>query len=91
VEARREGKQRFYLAKPEVLGPLGGALETMWKDALWRLKLAVELEESRRGPKPKRKSTRPSKIGPRGGERSRRTQPDRQGRPKTHNRKDGGR
>jgi len=24
----------------------------MWDDALWKLKLAAELEETRRGPKP---------------------------------------
>ena len=27
-------------------------LERMWDDALWKLKLAAELEQSRRGPKP---------------------------------------
>jgi hypothetical protein len=26
-------------------------LEAMWRDALWKLKLEVELEETRRGPK----------------------------------------
>jgi hypothetical protein len=26
----------------------------MWDDALWKLKLAAELEQSRRGPKPNR-------------------------------------
>jgi hypothetical protein len=26
-------------------------LERMWDDALWKLKLAAELEETRRGPK----------------------------------------
>jgi hypothetical protein len=29
-------------------------LESMWDDALWRLKLAAELEQSRRGPRPGR-------------------------------------
>jgi DNA-binding transcriptional ArsR family regulator len=56
VEARREGKQRFYRAKQDALGPLGETLQAMWKDALWRLKLAAELEESRRGPRPRRVS-----------------------------------
>jgi hypothetical protein len=27
-------------------------LERMWSDALWRLKLQAELEETRRGPRP---------------------------------------
>jgi hypothetical protein len=27
----------------------------MWSDALWKLKLAAELEESRRGPRPERR------------------------------------
>jgi hypothetical protein len=27
----------------------------MWDDALWKLKLVAEMEQSRRGPKPRRK------------------------------------
>jgi hypothetical protein len=27
----------------------------MWSDALWKLKLAAELEETRRGPKPRQR------------------------------------
>jgi DNA-binding transcriptional ArsR family regulator len=53
VESRAEGKQRFYRAKPEALGPVGQMLESMWSDALWRLKLHAELVETRRGPKPR--------------------------------------
>ena len=35
-------------------------LERMWDDALWKLKLAAELEQSRRGPKrSKRKKRNP--------------------------------
>jgi hypothetical protein len=30
-------------------------LERMWGDALWKLKLVAELEQTRRGPKPRRK------------------------------------
>jgi DNA-binding transcriptional ArsR family regulator len=52
VESRREGRQRFYRANQQALGPLGAALEEMWADRLWRLKLAAELEQSRRGPPP---------------------------------------
>jgi hypothetical protein len=31
-------------------------LERMWDDALWKLKLAAEMEESRRGPHPNRRT-----------------------------------
>ena len=56
VESRAEGRQRFYRARREALGPVGAMLEQMWADALWRLKLQAELEESRRGPRPQRKN-----------------------------------
>jgi DNA-binding transcriptional ArsR family regulator len=52
VEARREHRHRFYRARRDALGPVGAALERMWDDALWRLKLQAELEHSRRGPRP---------------------------------------
>lgn len=52
VEVRAESRNRFYRAKRDALGPAGKILEQMWDDALWRLKLAAELEESRRGPRP---------------------------------------
>jgi len=52
VESRAEGQQRFYRARREAFGPIGRMLEGMWDDALWRLKLAAELEQSRRGPRP---------------------------------------
>lgn len=55
VEARFESRNRFYRARPEALGPLAKELEKMWDDALWRLKLAAELEDSRRGPRSKEK------------------------------------
>jgi DNA-binding transcriptional ArsR family regulator len=57
VEARAESEDkryRYYRAKREALGPVAEVLERMWDDALWRLKLAAELEESRRGPRPRR-------------------------------------
>ena len=56
VEARLESRFRYYRARPEALGPMATALEEMWDNALWRLKLAAELEESRRGPKPRKKT-----------------------------------
>jgi DNA-binding transcriptional ArsR family regulator len=60
VACRRDHKYRFYRARRDALGPVGGALERMWDDALWRLKLEAELEASRRGPRPgrRRRATR---------------------------------
>jgi DNA-binding transcriptional ArsR family regulator len=55
LEARAESRNRFYRARREALGALGDWLERMWSDALWRLKLAAELEQSRRGPRPRRR------------------------------------
>jgi DNA-binding transcriptional ArsR family regulator len=54
VVCRAEKTQRFYRARREALGPVGRALEGMWDDALWRLKLTAELEATRRGPKSRR-------------------------------------
>jgi DNA-binding transcriptional ArsR family regulator len=53
LEGRREGRNRYYRANRNALGPLASALEEMWSDRLWRLKLAAELEQSRRGPRPR--------------------------------------
>jgi len=55
VEARAESRNRFYRANRGALGPMAEMLERMWDDALWKLKLAAELEQSRRGPKPRRR------------------------------------
>lgn len=60
VACRREHRHRFYSARREVLGPVGAALERMWDDALWRLKLRAELEQTRRGPSPRRRRRRTS-------------------------------
>ena len=54
VSARAEKRNRFYRARREALGPVGAALERMWDDALWRLKIQAELEQARRGPRPGR-------------------------------------
>ena len=51
VEARSQQRNRFYKARREALGPMAEILERMWDDALWKLKLAAELEETRRGPR----------------------------------------
>jgi DNA-binding transcriptional ArsR family regulator len=53
VEARADKRNRFYKARRQALGPMGKMLERMWDDALWRLKLEAELEETRRGPRPR--------------------------------------
>ena len=58
VSVRREHRHRYYTARREVLGPVGAALQQMWDDALWRLKLHAELEQTRRGPKPRRRRRR---------------------------------
>jgi len=55
VSCRQVHRHRFYRARREALGPVGAALEQMWDDALWRLKLQAELEQTRRGPKPRRR------------------------------------
>lgn len=64
VSRRVEGRQRFYRARKDALGPLAGWLESMWDSALERLALNAELEAARRGPRAKRskaKQTRPHK------------------------------
>jgi DNA-binding transcriptional ArsR family regulator len=58
VDCRRAHRHRFYTARREALGPVGAALEHMWDDALWRLKLQAELEHTRRGPRPARRRRR---------------------------------
>jgi DNA-binding transcriptional ArsR family regulator len=51
VTVRADRQSRLYKAVPERLGPIGAMLETMWDDALWKLRLMAELEETRRGPR----------------------------------------
>jgi DNA-binding transcriptional ArsR family regulator len=58
VDARAEGRRRFYRARRSAFGDAAGVLEEMWADALWRLKLEAELEETRRGP---RRRSRPER------------------------------
>jgi DNA-binding transcriptional ArsR family regulator len=55
VESRPDGQHRVYRVRRESLGPAAGMLESMWADALWRLKLEAELKQSRRGPQPRRR------------------------------------
>jgi len=58
LRVRSEGRNRLYKAEQKSLEPLKEMLERMWDDALWRLKLAVELEQTRRGPRPRRRTSR---------------------------------
>lgn len=62
VEVRAQQRNRFYRARQEALGPVAEILERMWDDALWKLKLAAELEETRRGPKPQRRRNKKRKL-----------------------------
>lgn len=61
AEWRAEGRHRFYRARREALGPVAKMLEQMWDDALWRLKLAAELEHTRRGPRSRRRTVKARK------------------------------
>jgi DNA-binding transcriptional ArsR family regulator len=54
VEAHAESRNRMYRARREAFGPLGEILEQTWNDALARLKVQAELDEARRGPKPRK-------------------------------------
>jgi DNA-binding transcriptional ArsR family regulator len=54
VDVRPQGRQRVYRARRQACSPVAKALERMWDDALWRLKLQAELEQSRRGPRPRK-------------------------------------
>ncbi|MBX9602563.1 MAG: helix-turn-helix domain-containing protein [Bryobacteraceae bacterium] len=57
VVVRSESRSRIYKANQEAFGELGRMLERMWEDKLWDLKLAAELEQTRRGPRPVPKKT----------------------------------
>ena len=61
LHSRAEGRQRFYRAKRDALKDAAPMLERMWDDALWRLKLAAELEHTRRGPAPRRRRAAPKR------------------------------
>ena len=65
VECEADRQFRVYRIKREALTPVAPMLEQMWTDALWRLKLRAELEETRRGPRPaarrRRQPRRPRK------------------------------
>jgi DNA-binding transcriptional ArsR family regulator len=56
LDTRKESRNRFYRARRDALGPVARVLEQMWDDALWKLTLAAELEDTRRGPQPRRRT-----------------------------------
>ena len=61
VEARSDRRNRFYRARRDALGPIAQLLEQTWDDALSRLKLQAELDQSRRGPRPRQPKNRKGK------------------------------
>ena len=69
LHSRADGRFRYYRARREALGPMATMLKRMWDDALWRLKLAAELEQTRRGPRPRRKPAK-KREGKKGGDKS---------------------
>jgi DNA-binding transcriptional ArsR family regulator len=58
VACRPEGQHRIYSVDRQALAPVAAMLEEMWTDALWRLKLSAELEQTRRGPQPRASRSR---------------------------------
>lgn len=58
LQARRDGRHRYYRVRKDSLGPLRPWLEALWDDSLYRLRLAAELEEARRGPRGRRRRAR---------------------------------
>ena len=55
LESRAEQTRRYYKVRRAALAPVADLLERMWSDALWKLKLSAELEQTRRGPRPRRR------------------------------------
>jgi DNA-binding transcriptional ArsR family regulator len=48
VQVRRDGRQRFYRADRDALGPIATMLEAFWGERLQRLAKLAESEERRR-------------------------------------------
>ena len=69
VEVRVNHRSRFYSVRRERLEAVAPMLQEMWNDALWRLKLAAELEEARRGPRPRRRGRPAAGKRPRSADR----------------------
>jgi DNA-binding transcriptional ArsR family regulator len=58
VEARRDGRHRFYRARPDQLGHLRAWLETMWARSLDDLAELAEAEDRSRAPARPRRGAR---------------------------------
>jgi DNA-binding transcriptional ArsR family regulator len=71
VDVRPEGRERIYRGRPEALGAFRSWLEAMWDDALYRLRLAAELEAGRRGPRAAGHRSRSRRRAPSGRRRTR--------------------
>jgi DNA-binding transcriptional ArsR family regulator len=53
LSCRRDGRRRLYRARREGLGALEAWLQQLWAGALDQLAMRAELEEGRRGPRPR--------------------------------------
>lgn len=63
LSERREGTRRLYRVRPEGFAGLREFLDRFWTERLERLKLAVELEQQRRGKDGKRRDRRRGRGG----------------------------
>lgn len=61
---RQEGRNCYYRAVPSAAGELAPFLEAMWSSALSELARRAELEEARRGPRPRSARLRKAGRGP---------------------------
>jgi DNA-binding transcriptional ArsR family regulator len=61
VSRRDHGRHRYYVANRQALEPLAAYLEATWSSALARLALCAELEEARRGPRPRSRARKEAK------------------------------
>jgi len=55
VESRADRQFRVYRVRRDALGPVAALLEQMWTDALGQLTLQAELQQTRRGPRRRRR------------------------------------
>lgn len=44
VSVRRDGRRRYYRARPDTMGPIAGFLESLWQTGLDRLRDLAEAE-----------------------------------------------
>jgi DNA-binding transcriptional ArsR family regulator len=77
VTVEKRGRERLYGARRDALGPFRQWLEAAWGDALYRLKLAAELDAARRGPEPQASRPAARRQRDRSGARDRRNRRNR--------------